>query len=148
MAVLPRLARAHFVDRKAEQNLVQRFVSRLNIRTPSQQRVGLLSGGNQQKVMIAKWLAVQPKCLIVDEPTRGVDVGTKAEIYARFDELAHAGIPMLMISSDLPEVLALADRILVMRQGRMTGELTRREATEEKIMHLAALGTDNIPLEE
>src|ERR1700733_11918853 len=149
MAVLPRLARAQFVDQRAEQKLVQRFVSRLNIRTPSQeQRVGLLSGGNQQKVMIAKWLAVDPKCLIVDEPTRGVDVGTKAEIYALFDELAHAGIPILMISSDLPEVLALADRILVMRHGRITGELTRAEATEEKIMHLAALGSDNVPVEE
>jgi ABC-type sugar transport system ATPase subunit len=149
MAVLPRLARAQFVDQKAERSLVQRFVSRLNIRTPSaEQRVGLLSGGNQQKVMLAKWLAVQPKCLIVDEPTRGVDVGTKAEIYALFDELARAGVPILMISSDLPEVLALADRILVMRQGRITGELTRAEATEEKIMHLAALGTDNVPVEE
>jgi ribose transport system ATP-binding protein/rhamnose transport system ATP-binding protein len=149
MAVLPKLARAQFVDERAEQKLIQRFVSRLNIRTPShEQRVGLLSGGNQQKVMIAKWLAVQPKCLIVDEPTRGVDVGTKAEIYALFDELAHAGIPILMISSDLPEVLALADRILVMRQGRITGELSRAEATEEKIMHLAALGTDNVPVEE
>jgi ABC-type sugar transport system ATPase subunit len=149
MAVLPKLARANFVDQRAEQTLVQRFVSRLNIRTPSHdQRVGLLSGGNQQKVMIAKWLAVQPKCLIVDEPTRGVDVGTKAEIYALFDELAHAGIPILMISSDLPEVLALADRILVMRHGRITGELTRAEATEEKIMHLAALGSDNVPVEE
>jgi ABC-type sugar transport system ATPase subunit len=149
MAVLPKLARAQFVDQRAEQNLVQRFVSRLNIRTPShEQRVGLLSGGNQQKVMIAKWLAVQPKCLIVDEPTRGVDVGTKAEIYALFDDLAHAGIPILMISSDLPEVLALADRILVMRHGRITGELTRAEATEEKIMHLAALGSDNVPVEE
>jgi ribose transport system ATP-binding protein len=91
MAVLPRLARAQFVDQKAERSLVQRFVSRLNIRPPShEQRVGLLSGGNQQKVMLAKWLAVQPKCLIVDEPTRGVDVGTKAEIYALFDELAQA----------------------------------------------------------
>jgi ABC-type sugar transport system ATPase subunit len=98
--------------------------------------------------MIAKWLAVDPKCLIVDEPTRGVDVGTKAEIYALFDDLAHAGIPILMISSDLPEVLALADRILVMRHGRLTGELTRAEATEEKIMHLAALGSDNVPVEE
>ena len=149
MAVLPRLARAQFVDQRAERSLIQRFVSRLNIRTPShEQRVGLLSGGNQQKVMIAKWLAVEPKCLIVDEPTRGVDVGTKAEIYALFDELAHAGVPILMISSDLPEVLALADRILVMRHGRITGELTRAEATEEKIMHLAALGTDNVPAVE
>ena len=81
----------------------------------------------------------------VDEPTRGVDVGTKAEIYTLFDELARAGVPILMISSDLPEMLALADRIIVMRQGRITGELTRAEATEEKIMHLAAIGTDNVP---
>jgi ABC-type sugar transport system ATPase subunit len=148
MAVLPRLARAQFIDQKAERNLIQRFVKRLNIRTPSQeQRVGLLSGGNQQKVMIAKWLAAQPKCLIVDEPTRGVDVGTKAEIYALFDELAHAGVPILMISSDLPEVLALADRIIVMRHGQIAGELNRAEASEEKIMHLAALGseTDELP---
>ncbi len=143
MAVLPRLARAQFIDHQAERNLIQRFVKRLNIRTPSQdQRVGFLSGGNQQKVMIAKWLAAQPKCLIVDEPTRGVDVGTKAEIYALFDELAHAGVPILMISSDLPEVLALADRIIVMRHGRIAGELKRAEASEEKIMHLAALGSE------
>src|SRR5260370_17134350 len=126
MAVLPKLARAQFVDQRAEQNLVERFVKRLNIRTPShEQRVGLLSGGNQQKVMIAKWLAVQPKCLIVDEPTRGVDVGTKAEIYALFDELAHAGIPILMISSDLPEVLALANRTLLIRHPRLPANLPR-----------------------
>ena len=143
MAALPQLARAQFIDFKAERSLIQRFVGRLNIRTPSQeQKVGFLSGGNQQKVMIAKWLAVQPKCLIVDEPTRGVDVGTKAEIYALFDELAHAGVPILMISSDLPEVLALADRIIIMRHGRISGELNRAEATEEKIMHLAALGSE------
>ena len=143
MAALPKLARAQFIDQKAERSLIQRFVGRLNIRTPShEQKVGFLSGGNQQKVMIAKWLAVQPKCLIVDEPTRGVDVGTKAEIYALFDELAHGGVPILMISSDLPEVLALADRIIIMRHGRISGELNRAEATEEKIMHLAALGSE------
>jgi ABC-type sugar transport system ATPase subunit len=143
MAVLPRLARAQFIDHKAERSLIQSFVGRLNIRTPSHdQKVGFLSGGNQQKVMLAKWLAVQPKCLIVDEPTRGVDVGTKAEIYALFDELARAGVPILMISSDLPEVLALADRIVVMRHGRVAGELNRAEASEEKIMHLAALGSE------
>jgi ABC-type sugar transport system ATPase subunit len=143
MAVLPRLARAQFIDHKAERSLIQSFVGRLNIRTPShEQKVGFLSGGNQQKVMLAKWLAVQPKCLIVDEPTRGVDVGTKAEIYALFDELARAGVPILMISSDLPEVLALADRIVVMRHGHVAGELNRAEASEEKIMHLAALGSE------
>ena len=100
-----------------------------------------MSGGNQQKVLLAKWLAVQPTILIVDEPTRGVDIGTKAEIYALFDELVHEGMGILVISSDLPEVLALADRILIMRHGRLTGEITRAEATEEKVMHLAALGT-------
>ena len=143
MAVLPKLARAQFIDQKAERKLIDGFVARLNIRTPSQeQKVGFLSGGNQQKVMLAKWLAVQPRCLIVDEPTRGVDVGTKAEIYALFDELADAGVPILMISSDLPEVLALADRIVVMRHGHVAGELNRGEASEEKIMHLAALGSE------
>jgi ABC-type sugar transport system ATPase subunit len=92
-------------------------------------------------VLLAKWLAVQPSVLIVDEPTRGVDIGTKAEIYTLFDQLVREGIAILVISSDLPEVLALADRILVMRHGRLAGELTRAEATEERIMHLAALGS-------
>jgi ABC-type sugar transport system ATPase subunit len=122
--------------------LIRKYVSRLRVRTPSfQQRAGLLSGGNQQKVLLAKWLAVQPTVLIVDEPTRGVDIGTKAEIYGLFDELVREGIAILIISSDLPEVLALADRILIMRHGRLTGELARSDATEEKVMHLAAIGT-------
>jgi ABC-type sugar transport system ATPase subunit len=90
--------------------------------------------------LLAKWLAVEPSVLIVDEPTRGVDIGTKAEIYGLFDQLAQRGIGILIISSDLPEVLAMADRILVMRLGRLVGELTRQEASEEKIMQLAALG--------
>jgi ABC-type sugar transport system ATPase subunit len=141
-AALRRLSRGPFVDRSAEQQLVAGYVSRLRVRTPSyQQRAGLLSGGNQQKVLLAKWLAIQPTVLIVDEPTRGVDIGTKAEIYTLFDELVREGIAILVISSDLPEVLALADRILIMRHGRLTGELGRKNASEEKVMHLAALGT-------
>jgi len=141
-AALRRLARGPFVDRTAENGLIGRYIDRLRVRTPSfDQRTGLLSGGNQQKVLLAKWLAVQPAVLIVDEPTRGVDIGTKAEIYALFDELVHEGIGILVISSDLPEVLALADRILIMRHGRLTGEVSRANATEEKVMHLAALGT-------
>jgi ABC-type sugar transport system ATPase subunit len=141
-AALRRVARGPFVDYPAEHRLIKKYVSRLRVRTPSyQQRVGLLSGGNQQKVLLAKWLAVQPTVLIVDEPTRGVDIGTKAEIYGLFDELVREGIAILVISSDLPEVLALADRILIMRHGRLTGELSRDNATEEKVMHLAALGT-------
>ena len=141
-ATLRRLARGPFVDRGAENALIGRYVDRLRVRTPSfDQRTGLLSGGNQQKVLLAKWLAVQPAVLIVDEPTRGVDIGTKAEIYALFNELVQEGIGILVISSDLPEVLALADRILIMRHGHLTGELARADATEEKVMHLAALGT-------
>jgi ABC-type sugar transport system ATPase subunit len=141
-AALRRVARGPFVDHPAENQLIRQYVSRLRVRTPSfQQMARLLSGGNQQKVLLAKWLAVQPTVLIVDEPTRGVDIGTKAEIYALFDELVREGIGILVISSDLPEVLALADRILIMRHGRLTGELSRDNATEEKVMHLAALGT-------
>jgi ABC-type sugar transport system ATPase subunit len=141
-AALRRVARGPFVDHPAETQLIRKYVSRLRVRTPSfQQKVGLLSGGNQQKVLLAKWLAVQPTVLIVDEPTRGVDIGTKAEIYGLFDELVREGIAILVISSDLPEVLALADRILIMRHGELTGELARNDATEGKVMHLAALGT-------
>ena len=140
-AALRTVARGPFVDYPAENQLIRKYVSRLRVRTPSfQQRAGLLSGGNQQKVLLAKWLAVQPTVLIVDEPTRGVDIGTKAEIYGLFDELVREGIAILVISSDLPEVLALADRILIMRHGRLTGELARSDATEEKVMHLAAIG--------
>ena len=141
-AALRRLARGPFVDRVAENGLIGKYIDRLRVRTPSfDQRTSLLSGGNQQKVLLAKWLAVEPAVLIVDEPTRGVDIGTKAEIYAWFDELVHEGIGILVISSDLPEVLALADRILIMRHGRLTGEVSRANGTEEKVMHLAALGT-------
>jgi ABC-type sugar transport system ATPase subunit len=141
-AALRSVAHGPFVDQTAENLLIGKYVSRLRVRTPSfQQRTGLLSGGNQQKVLLAKWLAVQPAVLIVDEPTRGVDIGTKAEIYTLFDELVREGIAILVISSDLPEVLALADRIVIMRHGRLSGELARADATEEKVMHLAAIGS-------
>jgi rhamnose transport system ATP-binding protein len=103
------------------------------------QPVELLSGGNQQKVVLAKWLATNPRLLVIDEPTRGIDVGTKAEVHRLLDELAAKGMAVLMISSELPEVLGMADRILVMREGRMMHELSRGEATEERVM-LAATG--------
>jgi L-arabinose transport system ATP-binding protein len=99
--------------------------------------VANLSGGNQQKVVLARWLARNPALLILDEPTRGVDVGAKSEIYAIIHELAAAGIAILMVSSELPEVLGLADRIIVMQNGRITGELARAEATEEGVLALA-----------
>jgi ribose transport system ATP-binding protein len=105
-----------------------------------QQPVGLLSGGNQQKVVLAKWLCRTPRVLILDEPTRGIDVGAKSEIYALMDSLAHEGMAILMISSDLEEILGMSDRVLVMHEGRLAGELDRGELREEAIMHLATGG--------
>jgi ABC-type sugar transport system ATPase subunit len=134
------LSRLGLIQSRAEADLVGRYVRRLRIKTPSvEQLVGLLSGGNQQKVVLAKWLASNPRVLIVDEPTRGVDVGAKAEIYALMRELAHEGLAILVISSDLPEVLTISDRILVMRASRLAGEISFDEASEERIMALAAL---------
>ena len=104
----------------------------------TEQPAGELSGGNQQKVSLAKWMLTRPKVLIVDEPTRGVDVGAKAEIHRLLDELARSGVAVLLISSEMTEILALADRILVVREGRLVGELSRSEATEDAILRLAA----------
>ncbi len=110
----------------------------LNVQTPSvEQAVMKLSGGNQQKVLLARWLAIHPRLLIVDEPTRGVDVGAKVEIYTLLRRLAADGVAILLISSELPEVLGMADRILVMHEGKLTGALARNQATEERIMTLA-----------
>ena len=140
LAAMSRLSRRGMIDFAAERGLVGRYINRFRIKTPTaEQLVGLLSGGNQQKVVLAKWLATQPKILIVDEPTRGVDVGTKAEIYSLMRELAAEGLAILVISSDLPEILTISHRILVMREGRLVGELSHAEATEERIMALAAL---------
>jgi ribose transport system ATP-binding protein len=140
LAAIRRLSRGGMIDFGAERSLIDRYISRFRIKTPTaEQLVGLLSGGNQQKVVLAKWLATNPKVLIVDGPTRGVDVGTKAEIYALMRELAAEGLAILVISSDLPEVLTISDRILVMREGHLVGEISHAEATEERIMAFAAL---------
>ncbi len=96
-----------------------------------------MSGGNQQKSVIAKWLATEPRLLIIDEPTRGIDVGTKSEVHRLLDELAGRGIAVLMISSELPEVLGMSDRVLVMREGEITGRLDRDEADQESVMMAA-----------
>jgi ABC-type sugar transport system ATPase subunit len=136
---LDSLARMSFVNRGKTRQVAQDYVDRLNIRTPSlEQRVLNLSGGNQQKVVLAKWLASNPKVLILDEPTRGIDVGAKAEVYAIMSDLARLGIGIIMISSEMPEILAISDRILVMYEGRIMGELSRGEATQERIMTLAS----------
>jgi ABC-type sugar transport system ATPase subunit len=127
-----------FIQDRMEIDLSQQFVKQLNIRTPSiNQFARNLSGGNQQKVIIAKWLAVKPKVLIVDEPTRGVDVGAKIEIYNLLRDMAADGVAIVMISSELPEILGMSDRIVVIREGHLAGELDRVDATEEKIMEMA-----------
>ncbi|MFC8718079.1 ATP-binding cassette domain-containing protein, partial [Kitasatospora sp. NPDC057198] len=116
----------------------QEYTERLRVRTPSiEHEVRKLSGGNQQKVVLARWLARRPEVLILDEPTRGIDVGAKAEIYRIVADLAEQGVALLVISSELPELLGLADRIVVMQGGRITGELDRAQATEEAVLHLA-----------
>jgi len=138
LAMLGKLSRWIFVDSAKEKALADNYISRLRIRTPSaEQIVGNLSGGNQQKVVLARWLATNPRLLVLDEPTRGVDVGAKAEIYGIIDELAQAGVAVLVVSSELPEVLGLSDRIYVMAHGRISGEVSRAEATEEAILALA-----------
>jgi len=126
--------------RGEEETLVESFRQKLGIRMASpDQAVGNLSGGNQQKVVLARWLALNPKVLIVDEPTRGIDVAAKAEVHSLLYDLAGTGIAILAISSELPEILTISDRILTMRAGRITGELARSEATEERLMQLMAL---------
>ncbi len=138
LVVLERLRRWRFVRRSAERKLAQSYTDRLRVRTPSiENEVRKLSGGNQQKVVLARWLAHKPKLLILDEPTRGIDVGAKAEIYQIIADLAKEGVALLVISSELPEILGLCDRILVMQGGRITGELSRAQATEERILSLA-----------
>lgn len=138
MAILRQLSRFHIVRRSMEREVVGGFVEKLQVRTPSlDQEVGKLSGGNQQKVVLSRWLAARPKILILDEPTRGIDVGAKAEIYSLIDELANEGLGIMFISSEMPEILGLADRVYVMQNGRITGELLGADATEEAILELA-----------
>ena len=138
LPILPRLFPRFFVERTAERRLAQEYASQLRVRmTNVEQLVAALSGGNQQKVVIAKWLATRPRVLILDEPTRGIDIGAKVEVHRIVSELAAAGLCIILISSDLPEVLAMSDRVLVMHEGRLTAELSHAEATEERVMFAA-----------
>ena len=133
------LARFGLINAARERDVAAEWTARLQVKTGSQdQPVATLSGGNQQKVVLAKWLATDPKLLIVDEPTRGIDIGTKAEVHRLISDLAARGIAVLMISSELPEVLGMADTVLVMHEGEITARLARSEATSETVMHAAS----------
>jgi len=135
LASLERLSRHGIIDRNEEIRSADRYVKELRTKTPSlEQQVRNLSGGNQQKVVVAKWLLTGPKVLILDEPTRGIDVGAKVEVYEIMNALVDKGVCVVMISSELPEVLGMSDRILVLHEGRLTGEFARAEASEQKVM--------------
>jgi putative multiple sugar transport system ATP-binding protein len=135
---LKEIADRGVVNNNAEVKVANEYKTSLNIKTPSvEQKVSNLSGGNQQKVCLGKWLFVKPNVLILDEPTRGIDVGAKYEIYTIMTKLVQQGMSIIMISSELPEVLGMSDRVYIVSSGRIAGELPIEEATQEKIMHLA-----------
>jgi inositol transport system ATP-binding protein len=141
IAALGKILRFGFVKLAAERALIRRYRDSLNIRMAgAEQKVKNLSGGNQQKVVLARWLALGPRILIVDEPTRGIDVGAKAEVHQLLHQMAVSGISIIAISSELPEVIAISDRILTMRAGRITGEVPRALASEERLMQLMTTG--------
>lgn len=137
--VLGQFIKGIFVNTEKEEEITQKYIDMLSTKTPNQEQiVGNLSGGNQQKVIIGRWLATNPKILILDEPTRGVDVGAKSEIYAIMNELVKKGMAIIMISSEMPEIINMSDRIYVMNEGNITGCLERNEVSQESIMKLAA----------
>jgi ABC-type sugar transport system ATPase subunit len=138
LAELKNISKYDFINKKKEEELAEKYINELKVRTPSQEQlVQNLSGGNQQKVVISKWMATNPDILILDEPTRGVDVGAKKEIHMLMSQLAKKGVAVIMISSELPEILGMSDRIIVMHEGRIKGELNRENASQESIMKLA-----------
>src|SRR5437764_503744 len=138
LANLPAISRRGLIEYGRERELARSYVNQLRIKTHSiYAEAGSLSGGNQQKVALARWLAISPSLLILDEPTQGVDVGSKSEIHRLIVELAEKGMAILMISSELPEILGMSDRIAVMHEGSITGTLAREEATQQKLLSLA-----------
>ena len=139
MVIIRNLVKGILIDRKKSEQNMSAMVKKFNIKAPNVNKLILtLSGGNQQKVVIARWISNSPKILLCDEPTRGIDVGAKSEVYSILRKIAEEGIGIVIVSSELPELLSLSDRIIVMHEGRVTGELSRAEATEEKIMRYAA----------
>ena len=142
LPVLQQVSRLGLLNLRAEKRIAGDYSSQLRVRSAGlDQLVNALSGGNQQKVVLSKWLATNPSVLILDEPTRGIDVGAKAEVHRIISDLATRGLAIILISSELPEVLAMADRVLVLHEGRVTGTFARAEATQERVM-FAATGQD------
>jgi ribose transport system ATP-binding protein len=146
LANLDTIASNGIVNRRRERELAERLAGELALRPPKVERPArAFSGGNQQKIVIAKWLAREPDVLLLDEPTRGVDVGAKAEIFGIIDQLKMRGVAVLMVSSDLLEVIGVADRILVLHEGVLEGELPGRGASQEAIMELATRASESLP---
>jgi ABC-type sugar transport system ATPase subunit len=138
LAALPAMKKRLFIDKQKEAAVAGNYINRLQIKTPSDRQTAYnLSGGNQQKIVIAKWMETSPRILILDEPTRGIDVKTKKEIYMLMSNLANQGVAIIMISSELPEIIGMSDRIIVMHEGRIKGEISGENATQEAIMKMA-----------
>ncbi|MBU1141747.1 MAG: ATP-binding cassette domain-containing protein, partial [Firmicutes bacterium] len=138
LANLEAISKRTYINENVEINIANQYKESINIKAPSiEQKIHNLSGGNQQKVSICKWLFTKPKVLILDEPTRGIDVGAKFEIYTIINNLVNQGMSIILISSELPEILGMCDRIYVMNSGKIAGELSIFDATQEKIMELA-----------
>jgi ribose transport system ATP-binding protein len=148
MANYPGISQSGWISSGREEKVAQEYVDKLRIKTPSLQTVTRsLSGGNQQKVVLAKWLFRQAKILIFDEPTRGVDVGAKSEIYQLMNELVARGVAIMMISSELNEILGMADRVIVMRKGHVVGDVKGSQATEEQLVSIAMGVEQHDPIE-
>ena len=144
IALLPKLQKFGFVKKREQDEIVKKYIERLKIKTPgSEQAICNLSGGNQQKVLLARWMCMNPKLMILDEPTRGIDVGAKAEIEMLIKELSEGGISVLMISSEIAELERNCDRVVVMREGRAVGEVINDDINQNKIMELIAKGSES-----
>ena len=143
VALLPKLSSVGFVKKKEQDQIVRKYIERLKIKTPSpEQAICNLSGGNQQKVLLARWMCMNPRLMILDEPTRGIDVGAKAEIEELIQELSAEGVSVLMISSEIAELERNCDRVIVMRDGKVAGEVTGQEIRQDRIMEIIASGSE------
>lgn len=139
LAVLnKKISKAGFIPHRQEKNFVRELLESISTKYGStEDKVNSLSGGNQQKVSLAKWIAVDCRCIVLDEPTRGVDVGAKVEIYELITQIAEQGVAVIMISSEMPEIIGLCDRVVVMRQGKVTGEFSKEDITENNLIKAA-----------